>query len=157
MANLRPSDISDLQIRLLNPVVRQLVRRGVGSAARDMMVVHWEGRKSGKAFSTPVSRFAGEGEAVFMTTTASYKHNFVDGWPAMLQLGKQRHEAVGLLVSEPGAVAARLESVLEDLGPKRGQRNLGLQFDTQPTTAEFVALVEDTGWAVIDFTMADMD
>lgn len=155
MANLRPSDISDLQIRLLNPIVRQLVQRGIGSAARDMMVVHWKGRKSGKAFSTPVSRFAGQGEAVFMTTTASYKHNFEDGWPAILQLGKQRHEAVGLLVSDPGAVAARLESVIEALGAKRGQRNLGLQFDTPPTTAELVAFVEDTGWVVIDFTLPD--
>ncbi len=155
MTNLRPSDISDLQVRLLNPVVRQLVKRGIGSVSREMMVVQWTGRKSGKVFSTPVSRFAGKDGGVFMTTTASYKHNFADGWPAVLQLGKERRDAVGHLVSNPPDVATRLASVLDQLGAKRGQRNLGLQFDTRPTATEFVDFVEDTGWAVIDFTILD--
>jgi len=152
MAKLSPTSISDRQLRLMNPVMKLLIRRGVGSLAREMMVINWTGRKSGRVLSTPVSRFDGDAGLVYTTTTSGFRHNFVDGWPAQLQLGRDLVSVNGLLVADPDAVASRMISVLDELGPKRGARNLGINMADRPSMGELTAFVADTGWSVIDFT-----
>ena len=152
MAELSPTAMSDRQLRLMNPVMRQLIKRGVGSLSREMMVVNWNGRKSGQSLWTPVSRFDGKGGSVYTTTPSGWRHNFADPWPAQLQLGRDLTPVTGVLVSDPGAVADRMLGVIDELGMKRGPRNLGIEMSDRPSREELVDFCGETGWSVIDFS-----
>lgn len=144
--------MSDLHLRILNPVMRTLIRRGIGSMAREMMVIHWIGKKSGRPLSTPVSRFDAEGDFVFTTTPSGFRHNFASGWPAQLQLGRRLVPVTGQMVSDPEEVALRMLTVLDTHGLKRGQRNLGINMTDRPDQQELTEFVAETGWSILDFT-----
>ncbi len=93
----------------LNPLVIALLRsrlHGIGS--RQMMVVSWTGRKSGRRFSIPVAyqRKGADGrEIVVLISKVNKKRwwkNFREPWPAELLLRGRVREATGHWV-EPGS------------------------------------------------------
>lgn len=139
-------------LQALNPVMRTLIKRGIGSMSREMMVINWTGRKSGRSLRTPVSRFGGDDGLVFTTTPSGFRHNFADGWPAELQLGRELVAVHGQMVADPEAVTDRMFGVLDDLGLKRGTRNLGINMSERPGRQELIDFVAETGWSIIDFT-----
>ncbi len=151
MAEISATHLSDRLLRLMNPVMRVLIRTGVGSLSREMMVINWTGRRSGRSLRTPVSRFDGTDGLVFTTTPSGFRHNFSEGWPAQLQLGRQLVAVEGHMISDPGAVADRMFAILDDIGLKRGARNLGINMSARPEQQELVDFVAETGWSIIDF------
>ncbi|MEM9037288.1 MAG: hypothetical protein AAGD18_22035 [Actinomycetota bacterium] len=140
-------------MKLLNPTVSFLIRRGWGPVSRQLMEIRWTGRRSGNEYSTPVSRHELDGR-LFTTTRAPYKHNFAGGAPAMVVLDGERRTHVGTLVDDPGVVGARLRTMLDALGPKRGPRAFGVKIEGDPTVEELATYAADGGVVVIDFEPA---
>ena len=153
MATIERSTPNPRLMKLLNPTVTFLIRRGWGPVRRQLMEIHWTGRKSGNEYSTPVSRFDIDGR-LFTTTRAPYKHNFAGGAPATVVLDGERKAYIGTLVDDPEAVGARMRTMLDALGPKRGPRAVGVKIDGDPTVEELAAYAADGGVVVIDFEPA---
>ena len=86
----------------LNPLIIALLRsrlHGIGS--RQMMVLSWKGRKSGRRFSIPVAyqREGADGRSIVVLISKVDKKrwwkNFRDPWPAELLLRGRVREATG--------------------------------------------------------------
>jgi len=140
-------------MRVVNPLMKFLVVRGWGSMADQVMVLHWTGKKTGKTYSTPVSRFD-LNDQLFTQTKAGYKSNFVGGGPAELVFGGRRSAYVGTVIDDTQVVGERMRSVLDALGIKNGSRALGLKIEGEPTTAELAEFASEDGAVVIDFEPA---
>jgi len=112
-----------IESRVANPVLRVVLRtplhRLVGGS---LMLLTYEGRRSGRDYSTPVAYVRDEG-AVVVTTfleEATWWRNFRDGHPATLWLQGQPVAATGRATTDAAAVADWLETLRE-----RASRFLG--------------------------------
>ncbi len=150
MASVIRNNHNPTVMKMINPFVRLGVRRGWGPMANDIMVLHWIGHRSGKSYSTPVSRFEIEGQ-LFTQTKAPYKANFVGGGPAELETHDRRAAYTATAVTDPTAVGHRLRTVLDVLGTKKGARALGLKIEGEPTAADLVEFAAADGAVIIDF------
>ncbi|MEM7342023.1 MAG: hypothetical protein AAF467_25500 [Actinomycetota bacterium] len=153
MATITRSTPNPKVTAAVNPIVKFFIRRGWGMVARRLMVLHWNGRKSGQAYSTPVSRYELDGR-LFTQTRAGFRHNFVGGHPAELVVDGERRPVVGTLVDAPDLVAQRMRDVLAEMGPDQGSQALGVKIDGTPTIDDLTRYVTDEGVALLDFTAA---
>ncbi|MEM9656575.1 MAG: hypothetical protein AAGA65_31160 [Actinomycetota bacterium] len=117
------------------------------------MVLHWKGRKTGQAYSTPVSRREQDGK-LFAMTRAGFKHNFVGGAPAELVVDGKRSPYLATAIDDPDVIGRRMRAVLDDLGPKQGARALALTIEGDPTEAELAAYAAAQGYMLLDFEAA---
>jgi hypothetical protein len=153
MATITRSIPNPLVMTIVNPIVAFLLRRGWGPITKRLMVLHWTGRKTGTAYSTPVGRYELDGQ-LFTKTQAGYKYNFVGGGPAELLIDGERRPAMGTAIDSPEIVGQRMRAVLDELGTKQGARSLSLKIDGDPTADELARFAADDGLVVIDFTPA---
>jgi hypothetical protein len=111
---------------------------GIGSALKDLMIVSFTGRKSGRRFSVPVSAHHLDGD-LYAIIGAGWKHNFTDGAPAEVLNAGKTTPMQGQLISDPAAVADIVRRVAVGYGPKKAQRAMGLKFagGTIPSLDEF--------------------
>ncbi|MEM8618844.1 MAG: nitroreductase/quinone reductase family protein [Actinomycetota bacterium] len=153
MATITRSTPSPWMMRILNPAMQAAITRGWGSVGDRLMVLHWTGRKTGKAYSTPVGRHVIDGQ-LFTITQAGYKHNFVGGGPAELVLDGERQPFTATVVDDPEVVGRRMRTLLDELGPKHGARSFGSKVDGDPTLAELVEYAAEHGAVTLDFEPA---
>jgi hypothetical protein len=143
-------------LRLVNPVLRNLLRTPVaGSAREQMMVVNVTGRKSGRRYSIPVSAHRIDND-LYAITSAPWKHNFRDGAAAEVLHNGKTTAMRGELIQDRAVVADLSRRCAESYGVKRAQRMMGLKFRDQriPTTEEFAEAVDRDHIVAIRFTPA---
>ncbi|MEM9202434.1 MAG: hypothetical protein AAGC53_12260 [Actinomycetota bacterium] len=140
-------------MKIMNPLVTFLVNRGWTRASQGLMVLHWAGRKSGKAYSTPVSRYEVDGQ-IFTTTKAGYRHNFAGGASAELVLDGARHAVVGTMIDDPAVIGLRLRALLDAQGFDGKGRAFGAKITGAPTAEDIGAYVAEVGTVLIDFSRA---
>ncbi|MEO1060932.1 MAG: hypothetical protein AAFZ07_05915 [Actinomycetota bacterium] len=152
MATVTRNQPSKLAISVLNPVMRWLLRRGKGPTSH-MMLISWNGRKSGRAYSTPVSRF--ELDERLVTTTASpWKANFVGGHPVDVIVDGRLRSMRGTVIDDPAHVGETQRRIIDDLGDA-AQRAMAIRYDTPPSADELAALASSEGIVLIEFTSGD--
>jgi hypothetical protein len=90
----------------LNPLIRGLLRSPLHHVLSGrVMLIDFEGRKSGRAFSIPVGYTKIDSEFIVLISkpsTRSWWHNFREPWPAMLTIRRKRQRMEGIVV-EPGS------------------------------------------------------
>ena len=125
----------------LNPLISWLLRsRAHWPLSIAMAVVSWNGRRSGRRFSTPVG-FQPDGEAIVVMiskpTTKQWWRNFQSPWPADLVFEGRERAAMGEELA-PGSPAffeaceetlRRLPFMGSQLGGIRYRRAEGLDAD----------------------------
>ena len=149
MPNITRQHHSGLYLKVGNTVVKWLVGRGKGPSG-EIMLLSWKGRRSGKPYSTPVSRFEIDG-VLFTTTSSPWLRNFVDGHPAELVLDGKTVGVNGTVIDEPAAVAARQQKIVDLLGDK-AKRALAVRWETEPSIDDFQEYVQGEGVVLIEFT-----
>jgi hypothetical protein len=143
-------------LRLVNPIMRSLLRTPVAGGARDqMMVVSFTGRKSGRRYSIPLSAHRID-NSLYALTSAPWKLNFRDGANAEVLLSGKTTAMRGELIQDPAVVADLAHRCAESYGAKRAQRSMGLNFRDQrvPTLEEFTEAAEREHMAAIRLTPA---
>jgi hypothetical protein len=97
----------------LNTFMRFILRSPLHGLVSDkIMLISFEGRKSGRIFTTPVS-YMQTGSAVTLFTHASWWRNLVGGVPVTLQIkGKQVRGTAEAIVEDKAAVAEGLSALL---------------------------------------------
>ena len=140
-------------LAVLDPTLRFMLSSPLGSRLKDFMVVSFNGRKTGKRYSVPVSAHTLDGD-LYVLLNAAWKNNFRDGAPADVRYAGKTTTMQGQLISDPAAVAAVANKVASGYGAKKAQRSMGLKFngDTVPSVAEFEEASRRLGLAGIRLT-----
>jgi hypothetical protein len=129
----------DALLRVINPVMRFLLGTPLaGSARKQMMVVSFTGRKTGRPYSIPLSAHVIDNQ-LYALTAAPWKNNFRDGADAEVLNDGKKTPMRGELITDPAAVAELSHRCAESYGVKLAQRMMGLGFRDQriPTVEEF--------------------
>jgi hypothetical protein len=146
----------DAFLRVVNPIMKLLLRTPFAGAARNqLMVVNFTGRKSGRAYSIPLSAHLIDGN-LYAMAAATWKNNFRDGAPAQVLHNGKTTTMHGELITDKALVADLYSRCAESYGVKRAERAMGLGFrDHQmPTHDQFAEAVERLQLRAIRFTSA---
>jgi len=141
-------------LRAVNPLVRRLLRTPLaGRARKQLMVLNFTGRKSGRRYSIPVTAHRIDGD-LYAIAAAGWKANFRDGADAEVLLDGRTTTMRGELIRDPSAVAHVCHRVAESYGVKEAQRLMGLKFrdGRVPTVEEFTEAARRLGVAAVRLT-----
>jgi hypothetical protein len=144
-------------LRVVNPILRYLLRTPVAGAAREqMMVVSFNGRKTGRRYSIPLSAHRIDND-LYALTSAPWKQNFRDGAAAEVLHNGRTMTMRGELIQDRAVIADLTRRCAESYGVKRAQRMMGLKFRDQriPTLEEFAEAVDRDHMAAIRLTPAE--
>jgi hypothetical protein len=135
-------------VRLVNPLVRRLVGRGV--AADQLLVLHYVGRRSGRSYDVPVGYHVISGVPTVLTNSP-WRRNFAGGLGIEVTYRGARRLAHATLVEEVETVAGIYAGLFDLIGWKAAQRRLGLRVnvDRAPTRDEIARAVRDSGLSLV--------
>ena len=138
----------------MNPVMRFLLGTPLaGPARKQMMVLSFKGRKTGRPYSIPLSAHVIDNQ-LYALTSAPWKNNFRDGADAELLHDGKKTAMRGELITDTAVVADLAHRCAESYGVKRAQRMMGLGFRDQriPTLEEFAEAAAREKMAVVKLT-----
>ena len=141
-------------LRAVNPVLKSLLGTPLaGPLRKQLMVLNFTGRKSGKQFSLPVSAHVIDND-LYALAGANWKHNFKGGAPARVVHDGKTTEMRGELLPNGPAIADLYHRCAQSYGVKRAQRMMGLQFrdDRIPSPEEFGEAIGRQKLVAIKFT-----
>lgn len=143
-------------LRAVNPAVKFLLGTPLaGGLRRQMMVLNFTGRKSGRQFSIPVSAHQIDNN-LYALASAGWTANFSGGANAQVLHDGKTTTMRGELIRDPATVADISHRAAESYGPARAQRMMGLKFrdNRVPTLAEFTEAATREGMRAVKLTPA---
>jgi len=143
----------DRVLHAVNPLLCRLLRTPLaGPARKQLMVLSFTGRKSGRRYSIPVSAHLIDGD-LYALAGAGWKANFSGGAPAEVLHDGNTATMRGELIKDPAVVADLYHRCALSYGAARAQRMMGLKFRVPgiPTLEQFRAAVDQNGLAAIRF------
>jgi hypothetical protein len=146
----------DAMLKAVNPILRFLLRTPIMGSGRDrLMVVSFNGRKTGRRYSIPLSAHRIDNN-LYALTGAPWKRNFRDGAPAEVLHNGKSTAMRGELIEDRSVVSDLFRRCAESYGVKTAERMMGLKFRDQrvPTLEEFAEAVDRDGLAAVRFTAA---
>jgi hypothetical protein len=144
-------------LRIVNPVLGFLLRTPLAGAARkQLMVLNFTGRKTGRPFSIPVSAHMIDNR-LYALTGSGWKQNFRGGAPAQVTYDGKQTPMRGELIRERAVVTDLFLRCAEAYGVQRAQRMIGLKFRDQriPTREEFAEAVDRMHLGAVRLTPAE--
>lgn len=105
-------------IRLMNPVMRVVLRTPLGRLVRPFALLEFRGRRTGRLLRVPVGWHHIGGEHVVFTP-APWRANLRDGVPVTVHFRGHRLEMTGTLDDDPDHVATVLQSLADLHGSLR--------------------------------------
>ncbi|OBA61620.1 hypothetical protein A5647_10315 [Mycobacterium sp. 1100029.7] len=131
-------------LKLINPMLGFLLRTPLaGPARRQLMVLSFTGRKTGRQFAIPVSAHVIDND-LYALTGAAWKQNFRDGAPAQVVYDGRSTAMRGELIQDRATVSDLYKRCADAYGPRRAQTMIGLKFRDGriPTLEEFGEAVD---------------
>jgi hypothetical protein len=143
-------------LRLVNPALRFLLGTPLaGPARKQLMVLSFTGRKTGRRYSIPLSAHLIDHD-LYALTGAPWKQNFRNGAPAEVVYDGKTTAMRGELIRDRAVVSDLFQRCAESYGVQRAQRMMGLKFREQriPTLDEFGEAVDRLHLAAVRLTPA---
>jgi hypothetical protein len=143
-------------IRIVNPILGILLRTPLaGPARKQLMLLNFTGRKTGRQFSIPVSAHMIDND-LYALTGAPWKQNFRGGAAAQVVYDGKTTAMRGELIRDRAVVSDLFRRCAESYGVKRAQRMIGLKFREQriPTLDEFAEAVDRLHLGAVKLTPA---
>jgi hypothetical protein len=144
----------DKLLQIANPMLRFLLGTPLaGPLGRQLMVMNFKGRKSGRQFSIPVSAHHIDG-ALYAMANAGWKHNFSGGADAEVLHEGKTTKMRGEVISDPAVVADLSHRCAQSYGVKKAQRMMGLKFRDNriPSVDEFAEAIAREKIVAVKFT-----
>ncbi|MBV8789348.1 MAG: hypothetical protein JOZ00_22050 [Mycobacterium sp.] len=141
-------------LRVVNPIVRLLLRTPFkGMARKQLMVLSFTGRKTGRPYAIPFTAHRID-NALYALTNGRWKHNFREGAPARVLHAGKTTTVRGELIEDRAIVADLYRRSLESYGTRFPQRTMGLKFRDQqiPAPEDFADAVGRLSLAAIRLT-----
>jgi len=105
-------------VRMMNPLMRVVLRTPLGRIVRPFALLEFTGRRTGRRLRVPVGWHEIDTSlAVF--TPARWRANFRDGRSATVHFRGRRQDMTGILDDDPQQVAAALQSLADRRGSLR--------------------------------------
>ena len=145
-------------LRVVNPTVSLLIQTPLfGNLRKQMMVVSFNGRKSGRRYSIPLSAHVIDND-LYALSGASWKQNFRGGAAARVAYDGKTTAMRGELIRDRSTVADLYQRCAQGYGVQRAQRMLGLKFRKRriPTLDEFTEAVDRLHLGAVRLTPAKM-
>ncbi|MGE2813878.1 hypothetical protein ACQI5H_01835 [Mycobacterium heidelbergense] len=143
-------------LRIVNPMLRSLLRTPLaGSARKQLMVLSFTGRKTGRPYSLPVSAHMIDND-LYALTGAPWKQNFRGGATAEVVYDGKTTTMRGELIRDRAVVSDLYLRCAQAYGVQRAQRMIGLKFRDQrmPTLDEFAEAVDRMHLGAVRLTPA---
>lgn len=143
-------------LKLVNPILGFLLRTPLaGPSRKQLMVLSFTGRKTGRQFTIPVSAHVIDND-LYALTGAVWKQNFQGGAPAQVVYDGKETAMRGELIRDRAIVSDLYLRCAQSYGLRRAQVLIGLKFRDQriPTLDEFGEAVDRMHLAAIRFTVA---
>ncbi|OBI51139.1 hypothetical protein [Mycobacterium sp. E787] len=143
-------------LRLVNPILGFLLRTPLaGPARRQLMVLSFTGRKTGRQYTIPLSAHVIDHD-LYALTGAPWKQNFRNGAPAQVVYDGKTTAMRGELIRDREIVSDLYHRCAESYGLQRAQRMIGLKFRDPhiPTREQFAEAVDRMHLAAVHLTPA---
>jgi hypothetical protein len=143
-------------LRVVNPVLSFLLRTPLaGPARKQLMVLSFNGRKTGRPYSIPLSAHVIDHQ-LYALTDKPWKQNFRDGAAARVVYDGKTTAMRGELIRDRDVVSDLYHRCAESYGVQRAQRMFGLKFREPriPTRDEFAEAVDRMHLAAVRLTPA---
>ncbi len=126
-----------------------------GPARKQLMVLSFTGRKTGRPYSIPLSAHIIDDD-LYALCSATWKQNFRGGTPAEVVYDGKTTAMHGELIRDRATVAGLYLKCVRSYGPQRAQRMMGVKFRDQeiPTLEEFTEAVDRLHLAAVRLTPA---
>jgi len=126
-----------------------------GPARKQLMVLSFTGRKTGRPYSIPLSAHNIDND-LYALTGAPWKQNFRDGADAKVVYDGKTTAMRGELIRDRVVVSDLYARCAESYGVQRAQRMMGLKFRDRrvPTREEFAEAVDRLHLAAVRLTPA---
>ena len=141
-------------LKAMNVVMRPLLTSRLGRRVDGVMLLEFEGRRSGRSYRVPVNYHLVDGVPMAFTD-APWRHNFTGGSPVTVIHRGRSHVTQGTLV--PMTPAEMGLAVRKSLDTGGSAQRMGIKSPRghDPTATELVALAPALGRSVICFDMRD--
>lgn len=128
--------------KLVNPLMKGVLRSPLHRLMSNyLMLLTYQGRKTGKSYTNPVGYFQWSENEVAAFTSRRWWTNLLDSRQVTLNIKRQQVEAVPTIIHEQAEVIAFMPEVIRRLGSPSGlQMALGLPKDRVPTADDFRAI-----------------
>lgn len=144
----------DALLKVMNPAVKFLLGTPfAGPLGKQMMVMNFKGRKSGRPLSVVVSAHQVD-NALYALANAGWTANFTDGADATVRHAGKTTAMRGELIRDPATVADLAHRAATAYGAKTAQRMMGLKFrdGTVPSVEEFTEAAQREKLRAVKFT-----
>jgi hypothetical protein len=137
-------------LKMMNVVMRPLLSSGVGRRIDGVMLLEFEGRRTGHPYRVPVNYHLVDGVPMSFTD-APWRHNFTGGAPVKVTHRGRCHDTRGTLV--PMSPAEMGVAVRKSLDTGGSAQRMGIKFPKghDPTAAELAGLALGSGVIRFDF------
>jgi hypothetical protein len=154
-APVRSNVPSTRVLHAVNPVVSAILRSPVHRIlSGSLLLFTFTGRKTGRAYTIPVG-YMRSGETLVLFTNRAWRRNLRGrgGAPVTVRLQGRERAGRAVLVEDPVPVAATVERLIAQHGPRAASRLIGLTLADmpQPSHAQLAAALE--GHALISVTL----
>ena len=141
-------------VKMGNPLVRMFLGSPLHGLLDDsFLVLHLTGRKTGHRYDIPVNYVDLEGKLT-VVTVAKWRVNLRGGADVEVTLHGRRRPMHALLEEDPASVAVSYQTMIDRMGLKKAQRQLGISLPggRVPTALELKDAAREYGWSVITLT-----
>jgi hypothetical protein len=141
-------------VKMGNPLVRMILGSPLHRVFDDsFLVLRLTGRKTGRRYNIPVGYVDMEGKLT-VVTVARWRVNLRGGADVEVTLHGRLRPMHALLEEDPAAVAVSYQAMIDRIGWKKAQRQLGISLPggQAPTVLELDDAAREYGWSVITLT-----
>jgi hypothetical protein len=141
-------------VKMGNPLVRMLLGSPLHGMLDDSyLVLHLSGRKTGRRYDIPVG-YVDMGGKLTVVTVARWRVNLRGGVDVSVMLRGCLRPMHALLEENPASVAVSYQAMIDRIGWKKAQRQLGISLPggRAPTVLELNDAAHEYGWSVITLT-----
>ncbi|MDC7122768.1 nitroreductase/quinone reductase family protein [Cellulomonas fimi] len=147
-----PFDLWNRSVRWMLSSPRRSRRIGA-----HLLILHVRGRRTGRVIDVPVAYRPQPDGRLLVLTSSTWRLNLRDRTDVEVTLRGVRRPAAAELVEEPTAVAAVYARLIDEVGPRRAVRQLGVRVNVgrTPTRDELVEAVVRDHLAVVLLRVED--
>lgn len=138
-------------IKIANPIMSRVLSSPLhGLVDEHLLLLHFRGRKTGRAYTVVVGQRTIDGRTSVLTNSG-WRINFRGGAPVEVTFKGERRRGRAELVEDPEEVASVYGDLIGEYGYQGAGRRLGIRInvDRMPTREELIDLVRRTGLSLV--------
>lgn len=108
--------LPEVAFTVINPLVSLVLRSPLhGLVSDSVLLLTFEGRRTGSEYTTPVG-YRQEGETLYVTTHSPWWRNLEGGQPVTVRLRGERRRGIATPTTDPDVVTEHVREYLEEHG-----------------------------------------